>query len=238
MFVHSEMQEIGHPLVFLFFFPKHLYLKSIHIIIKRMNNHWNKNSKNLQNTLLLVFCFYNNEVICTSINCAVQISIHVYQFDTGRWLWYVAWSSEKIYNDLKTLIKFDCKSNEHFRRISSVRPHQGSTSKFPWYSWTASWCHHSCYHLVLQPCGPAWIRNSLGRQRIRWRRDRPLSSEIRKAWTGERSQLAWPAANCFLENKIILVITWTCMCWKNFTHGLNTNISVWLIILLLNRSFL
>lgn len=110
---------------------------------------------------------------------------------------------QKKYTMIKTLIKFDCKSNEHFRRISSVRPHRGSTSMFPWYSWTASWCHHSCYHLVLQPCGQAWTQSSLGRQRIQWRRDRPLSSEIQKAWTGERSLLAWPAANCFLEIKVI-----------------------------------
>lgn len=119
---------------------------------------------------------------------------------------------------IKTLIKFDCKSNEHFRRISLIHLHRGSTSTFPWYSWTASWCHHSCYRLVLQPCGPACTQSSLGRQRIRWRRDRPLSSEIRKAWTGERSLLAWPAANCFLEIKVILVIKHTCMCWENFTQ--------------------
>lgn len=38
---------------------------------------------------------------------------------------------QKKYTMIKTLIKFDCKSNEHFRRISSVRPHRGSTSTFP-----------------------------------------------------------------------------------------------------------
>ena len=106
-----------------------------------------------------------------------------------------------------TIHQTDREDNLSLTPASSVRPRQGSTSRFPWYFWTDAWCRRNGRPLQPRPCGPAWTPGCGERRHSRWRTSRLPPPGTQRAWTGAQSGMAWAAGmHCLSQKRLKLAM--------------------------------